>query len=476
MQAHPDTIREGWLLKATKKGKWRKCWCALTLTTLSVGKHQVDHPLMFHDEQGKDGMKALVVVTRERDFVLRESDKEDLEAWMTALRSWQYPKPHLIPLKRITPRLDPIGRVLLLGTFCEESALCVLRGGLAKVVLPIILHFVRVADVFAQLSALSLESKLGLTNDQLSDPNVFTVLRCISSMILHREIWQFSTDAVSAGLHYRRLVHSTRKMFHTPTASGIGYSETLDFVRRANRCPLTVTTYQKCAENRDSRLEDECLREVYYLSNLDHPNIIKVYDCLVTPDNVTTVIFEYLPGGTLSHLISVLRPNMETLVYVGKELLHAVAYLHSQRIMHRNITLHSIVASLDGSVKLLNFGHATDFALPGQRLYGHPFGLSAAPEMLRGASHDHKCDIWAVGTCLWLFFEEPTRKLTFKFCFRAGLGLLDGRPAFLEPLLRYNPSDRPEAAEALGLEVFSTPSISLASWKKLLFASFCSAD
>jgi hypothetical protein len=108
MQAFPPIILEGCLLKATRKHKWHKCWCVLTLTTLSVGKHQVDHPLMFHDEKGKDGMQVLVVVTRERDFVLRCSDKSDLEAWMTGLRRWQYPKPHPIPLKRITPHLDPI--------------------------------------------------------------------------------------------------------------------------------------------------------------------------------------------------------------------------------------------------------------------------------------------------------------------------------------------------------------------------------
>ena len=85
------------------------------------------------------------------------------------------------------------------------------------------------------------------------------------------------------------------------------------------------------------------LSEFNLLSTLDHPNIVKLYEIFFYKNNYY-VIMEYCKGGTLIDLIKKNKNiSQKTMMPIMKQLLSALAYLDSNKIVHRDIKLDNIV-------------------------------------------------------------------------------------------------------------------------------------
>lgn len=105
------------------------------------------------------------------------------------------------------------------------------------------------------------------------------------------------------------------------------------------------------------------------LSKLDHPNIIRHLDSFVE-DNMLNIVMEYASGGTVHHMRKSGRLSESHIWKYCIQLLQAVSYIHSQRIVHRDIkTLNVFLDELD-NVKL-GAAFVSDMALvPGQGMCG----------------------------------------------------------------------------------------------------------
>lgn len=90
-----------------------------------------------------------------------------------------------------------------------------------------------------------------------------------------------------------------------------------------------------------------------------HPNIVEMYGSYLV-DNELWVVMEYLDGGALTDYLSTptgeTRMNEQQIATVCKSVLKALAYLHSNGVIHRDIKSDSILLSTDGFVKLSDFG------------------------------------------------------------------------------------------------------------------------
>ncbi len=90
-----------------------------------------------------------------------------------------------------------------------------------------------------------------------------------------------------------------------------------------------------------------------------HPNIVEMYGSYLV-DNELWVVMEYLDGGALTDLLVTstgeTRMNEQQIATVCKSVLKALAYLHSNGVIHRDIKSDSILLSTDGFVKLSDFG------------------------------------------------------------------------------------------------------------------------
>jgi len=90
-----------------------------------------------------------------------------------------------------------------------------------------------------------------------------------------------------------------------------------------------------------------------------HPNIVEMYGSYLV-DNELWVVMVYLDGGALTDLLVTTtgetRMSEQQIATVCKSVLKALAYLHSNGVIHRDIKSDSILLSTDGLVKLSDFG------------------------------------------------------------------------------------------------------------------------
>ena len=95
--------------------------------------------------------------------------------------------------------------------------------------------------------------------------------------------------------------------------------------------------------------------EVVIMRDYHHPNIVEMYDSYLVGDELW-VVMEYLEGGALTDIVTHTEMDEQQIACVAKQCLKALAYLHSQGVIHRDIKSDSILLAADGCVKLSDFG------------------------------------------------------------------------------------------------------------------------
>ena len=117
------------------------------------------------------------------------------------------------------------------------------------------------------------------------------------------------------------------------------------------------TRLQKCKFRREALRQ-----EIKILTHCDHPNILKLYSSFEDQSKIH-LITEYLPGRTLNQHIRKLNPNTkheQDSLSIMKQLTSALAYLHQNDIVHRDLKLDNVIIDpLTKTVKLIDFGFST---------------------------------------------------------------------------------------------------------------------
>jgi Tol biopolymer transport system component len=154
-------------------------------------------------------------------------------------------------------------------------------------------------------------------------------------------------------------------------------------------------------------------REAQVLASLNHPNIAQVYG-LDESGGVPALVMELVPGPTLAEVIAgspeAPLPVPRALT-VARQIADGLDAAHEKGIVHRDLKPRNVVLTLDGDVKILDFGVAKSLRAdtpkspaasaatePGV-LLGTPAYMS--PEQASGLSIDKRTDIWAFGCLLY---------------------------------------------------------------------------
>jgi serine/threonine protein kinase len=159
-------------------------------------------------------------------------------------------------------------------------------------------------------------------------------------------------------------------------------------------------------------------------ARLTHPNVVQTFDVGVT-DGVAYILMEYVRGPDLKRLINELRRKglalpMEHALRIVAETAAGLHYAHSyvdpagnaHPVVHRDVSPHNILISLDGAIKLSDFGiakvqgedHTQAGVLKGKISY-------ISPEAAAGRPLDARNDVFALGVVL---FELLTGTLPFR--------------------------------------------------------------
>ncbi|KAJ1447940.1 kinase-like domain-containing protein [Pelagophyceae sp. CCMP2097] len=165
-------------------------------------------------------------------------------------------------------------------------------------------------------------------------------------------------------------------------------------------------------EAEDEGIPSTAIREISLLKELQHPNIVRLYDVVHT-DRRLTLVFEYLDqdlkkyldvcAGGLEHTI------LKSFLY---QLLCGVAFCHQHRVLHRDLKPQNLLINREGKLKLADFGLARAFGIP-VRSYTHEVVTLwyRAPDVLMGSrTYSTPVDIWSVGC---IFAEMSTSRPLF---------------------------------------------------------------
>jgi len=196
--------------------------------------------------------------------------------------------------------------------------------------------------------------------------------------------------------------------------------------------------------------------EAKTIAQLNHPNIVKVYD-IEELYHTVFIIMEYLNGTLLKNMLSDKQKlSISQVVDITMRVCYGLEYAHNHGIIHQDINPRNIFIQPDGQVKIIDFGLAiqrggvdSNFLFPGTIYY-------ISPEQLKGEPVDERADIYSLGITLyemitgkrpfpgchmktivdWHLHEEiPDSRITMK-------DLPDELHAFLKRTIRKDPSER----------------------------------
>ena len=149
-------------------------------------------------------------------------------------------------------------------------------------------------------------------------------------------------------------------------------------------------------------------REIDIMRHLHHDNIIEMLDSLETEKEVVAVT-DYAEGELFQILEDDGQLPEEQVKSIACQLVSALFYLHSHRILHRDMKPQNILLGKGGIVKLCDFGFARAMSfdtLVLTSIKGTPLYMS--PELVEEKPYDHTADLWALGCILYeLFTGQP---------------------------------------------------------------------
>ena len=202
---------------------------------------------------------------------------------------------------------------------------------------------------------------------------------------------------------------------------------------------------------------DRFLQEYEMIADLDHPNIVRIYDLGVSDDHAH-IAMEYLAGGDLRQRIRAGIAEAEALQY-ARQIASALGEIHKVGILHRDLKPGNVMLRSDNSVALIDFGLAKRMRLRQEitgsgEIFGTPYYMS--PEQGHANDVDARSDVYALGVILFemLTGEKPYRDenamgIIYKHSHAPIPRLpaaLKSHQALLDRLLAKNPDDRLQSA------------------------------
>jgi serine/threonine-protein kinase len=184
---------------------------------------------------------------------------------------------------------------------------------------------------------------------------------------------------------------------------GIGCSTVYLVIEKPTRERCALKVIEVAEDNTEVRARFD--RECRLAASLQHENLVRLFDFCSAGD-VMYAAFELVDGSDLARLVRTLGPlDLANACAIGCQCAQALAYLHDQKIWHRDVKPSNLMISSDGTVKLLDLGIAK---APGRftSLTGTRRGMGTAefisPEQNRASAKiDHRADLYSLGATLF---------------------------------------------------------------------------
>ena len=245
------------------------------------------------------------------------------------------------------------------------------------------------------------------------------------------------------------------------------FGEVIKVTQKSTSMKRAVKIIDKSKINKKDH--EALLREIEVLKNMDHPNIVKIYE-FYQDSKKLYIVMELCQGKELfEYLVEEETKFSEfDICKILQQLFGAICYAHNKKIVHRDIKPENILIFKDEQanfkLKVIDWGTAK-LVQPNEKLNEKTGSMYyIAPEVLSG-KYDEKCDVWSCGVILYMLitgqppFGGDTQEEVFKSIKKVKFDLdlpefdvvSEDLKTLLKLMLTLDSTKRPSALELLNM-------------------------
>ena len=260
----------------------------------------------------------------------------------------------------------------------------------------------------------------------------------------------------------------TRKYFKGRLLGKGGFAKCYEFTCSENKKIFAAKVVAKSGLVK-SRAKQKLISEIKIHKSLHHPQIVAFEHYFEDTENVY-ILLEMCQNQTLNELLKRRKrlTEIEVQCYIV-QLIKALKYLHSHRVIHRDLKLGNLFLTEKMELKVGDFGLATKLDFEGERkrtVCGTPNYI--APEILDGKTgHSYEVDIWSLGVIIYTLiigkppFETRDVKTTYKrikmnaYTFPENAIISEAAKNLISQILVLDPAKRPTLDQILTHDFFN---------------------
>jgi cell cycle serine/threonine-protein kinase CDC5/MSD2 len=226
------------------------------------------------------------------------------------------------------------------------------------------------------------------------------------------------------------------------------------------------------ASIKSDKTKTKLLSEIKIHKSMAHPNVVQFIDCFEDDVNVY-ILLEICPNQSLMDLLKKRKFLTEPEVRLFMtQIIGGIRYMHTRRVIHRDLKLGNIFFDPDMNLKIGDFGLAAVLHADTDRKYticGTPNYI--APEVLTGKTvgHSYEVDIWSIGVMMYALlvgkppFQSKDVSLIYERIKSNDYGFPEDKPIsnaakeLITDILTTNPLKRPTLDEILEYDFFKGP-------------------
>jgi len=204
---------------------------------------------------------------------------------------------------------------------------------------------------------------------------------------------------------------------------------------------------------------DIALKEAQILAQLNHPNIVQIFD-IIQESNQMLLVMEYINGKTLQQIIKEDLPSLSQKLNWLYQILKGLIVAHEKGIVHCDLKPSNIIIGKNNEAKITDFGiaHLEIEEDSYNTSYASQFFMS--PEQSNGDKIDFKSDLFSFGVLAYILIsgEHPFQSKTKPFLQEiSAFDLIPRIPeelaTLIDQLLKPNKNERPDSAKVVAYKI-----------------------